>query len=155
MESLIPPFLLFIIFVGTTYYVLIPFFSPVSVISEAGNPRATGLQLRKINLYRQLREIEFEHEMGITSPEDFERSRGDILKETKQVITALEQGATSESPVTEETSTVCPNCSEVVAPDAQFCGQCGTSLGQPCPSCGETVRHGDRFCASCGRGLIN
>ncbi len=154
MESFLPPLFLFIIFVSASYYVLIPFFSEVS-IPQGGEPIVTGLQLRKINLYRQLREIEFEHEMGITDLEDFERSRGDILKETKSVIAALDQGMTSESPMIEEATTACPNCSKDIAQDSLFCGQCGTSLGQPCPSCSETVKHGDRFCASCGRGLIN
>ena len=155
MESLLPPLLLFIIFVGAGYYVLIPFFSQLPIMPEAGDTRATGLQLRKINLYRQLREIEFEHEMGITSPEDFERSRGDILSETKSVIASLDQGVTSEIPLVEESTVVCSNCSETVAPDALFCGACGTSLGQPCPNCGAIVKHADRFCASCGRGLVH
>ncbi len=122
---------------------------------EAAEPLATGLQLRKINLYRQLREIEFEHEMGITSPEDFERSKSDILNETRSVISALEAGTTSEVPVAEEPIEACPNCLAAIDPNVQFCGQCGSPLGRPCPSCRETVKLDDRFCGSCGRGLVN
>jgi class 3 adenylate cyclase/tetratricopeptide (TPR) repeat protein len=48
-------------------------------------------------------------------------------------------------------STICPVCSAPNAPDARFCGQCGTSLAPACTRCGAVLPAGVRFCPSCGQ----
>ena len=49
----------------------------------------------------------------------------------------------------------CRECDRAVAPDASFCPDCGTDLGDPsdpayCAACGERFDDGDRFCSNCG-----
>jgi membrane protease subunit (stomatin/prohibitin family) len=48
----------------------------------------------------------------------------------------------------------CPKCSTVVAANAKFCSECGSSLRSPaCPACGHATQPGARFCIECGAGL--
>lgn len=49
-------------------------------------------------------------------------------------------------------SLTCTACNHENAPDARFCGSCGTPLGarHACTECGATLVPGARFCGSCG-----
>jgi class 3 adenylate cyclase/tetratricopeptide (TPR) repeat protein len=44
----------------------------------------------------------------------------------------------------------CPSCGSDNLPDARFCAQCGSSLGEACPRCGTDLPTDARFCPSCG-----
>ena len=161
MDTVLAPILLFLIFAGTTYYILVPFLSArVLVVGDETNTRATALELRKISLFRQVREVEFEREMGLTNQEDFERTRTDLVTEAAGIMRSLEgapqAGAGGESPPAPAVAaSTCPSCQNPVAPGARFCTHCGTELGSSCPRCGAESSLGDRFCTSCGRGLLN
>lgn len=161
MDTLLAPVLLFIIFTGTIYYVLVPFLSEgIMVVDETTDTRASALELRKINLYTQIREVEFEREMGLTDQEDFERSREDLVTEAAEVLRDLE-GLPPTTPDVEKTPvplaemSTCPSCQTLVARGARFCTHCGTQLGSSCPQCDAATSHDDRFCTNCGRGLLN
>jgi len=161
MDTFLAPTLLFIIFTGTIYYVLVPFLSAgVMAVNDTTDTLATALELRKINLYKQIREVEFEREMGLTDREDFERSRADLVTEAAEVLRDIEGlPATSsdveEPPIALVATSNCPSCQTLVESGARFCTDCGTQLGSSCPQCGVATPHGDRFCTNCGRGLLN
>ncbi len=161
MDTLLAPTLLFIIFTGTVYYVLVPFLSAgIMAVDEATDLRATALDLRKINLYKQIREVEFEREMGLTNQEDFERSRADLVTEAAEVLREIEGlpptlPGVEAPPVPTAVTSNCPSCQTLVEGGARFCTHCGTQLGSSCPQCGATTFSGDRFCTDCGRGLLN
>lgn len=161
MDTLLAPILLFITFTGTVYYVLVPFLSEaVMAVDDTTDTRATALDLRKISLYKQIREVEFEREMGLTDQDDFERSRADLVTEAAEVLRELE-GLPLTSPDVEEPpvplaeTSNCPSCQTQVERGAQFCTHCGTQLGSSCPQCGAATSQDDRFCTNCGRGLLN
>ena len=161
MDALLAPLLLLMVFAGGTYYMLVPFLSaPVIATGDDTAIKVTSLELRKVNLYEQLREAEFEREMGLINDEDFDRTRADLLTETAQVIRELDQSAPGQAviapPVTSPASGLaCPSCAESLEPGARFCSHCGTEVGADCPSCGGVVAPGDRFCVTCGRGLLS
>lgn len=56
--------------------------------------------------------------------------------------------------------TPCAKCREPMAPNAKFCGSCGTpaaaaaaaAAGTPCVKCGQPVADGVKFCSHCGAG---
>ena len=157
MEAFLVPVILFLIFTGAAYYVLVPFLSE-KVLSVGGDEaaRTTALELRKISLYGQIREAEFEREMGLVDDEDFNRTKADLVAEVAEVMRVLEDIPGDHTPPGKgDSASGCPRCGAPVEPDARFCPQCGTAMGSACPSCKATVSSGDRFCASCGRGLLN
>lgn len=49
--------------------------------------------------------------------------------------------------------TVCPDCGTDLPDAANFCRNCGCSVGETCPACGETVSADASFCPSCGEAL--
>ncbi|MEE9162454.1 MAG: zinc ribbon domain-containing protein [Candidatus Neomarinimicrobiota bacterium] len=162
MDLILPPLILLIVFTGAAYYVLVPFLSePVIASGDEFATRTVSLELRKVNLFEQIREVEFEREMGLINDEDFDRTRTDLMAEAAQVIGDLE--GSSSGPTTTVTSTVgppaaapvCPACELPLDPGARFCSSCGTEVGRECPSCREIASPGDLFCAHCGRGLRN
>jgi len=186
MDTLLPLVVLILVAIGLVYYVLVPFVSEkVAAVGEDAATRATALELHKVNLYKQIREVEFEREMGLIDEEDFDRTRADLLTEVAQVMRQLEgahedrvapegpsgpsggrtsrrtpegsPSGTGPAPAAAE-ELVCPGCGILLVPGARFCSSCGTAVAPPtagCPGCGAPVQSGDRFCASCGRGLLN
>jgi hypothetical protein len=47
----------------------------------------------------------------------------------------------------------CPQCSETVRPEFNYCPRCNLQLNPICASCGKTARFGDKFCPYCGQTL--
>ena len=158
MDTFVAPVLLFVIFSGVVYYVFAPFLGPqVLAIGDEAETASLALKMRKISLYEQLREAEFEKQMGLVAENDYVRIRSDLMDEVAGVISASEMaapGGTAEVVATGEDD-ACHNCGAMVESDARFCEQCGDQLGGRCPVCGAKVQLQDHFCGQCGRGLIN
>lgn len=47
----------------------------------------------------------------------------------------------------------CPNCNTAVPTEAQYCPECGESIGTSCPECGTRVDRQANFCPDCGSDL--
>ncbi len=160
METIIAPIILFLLFTGSAYYVLEPFLAqPVMAADDDRETASTALELRKISLYQQIRETEFEHEIGMTDQEDFERTRTELVVEAAEVLQTIEGSPTEAKPAALGTppsvlELSCPNCGTPAGPEARFCADCGSALGKVCPQCGTQAGLGDRFCSACGRGLL-
>lgn len=151
---------LFLIFLVATYYVLVPFLSAkVEPVGEDAADRTTALELRKVNLFKQIREAEFEREMGLINDEDFDRTKADLVAEVAEIMRELEGMPGNQAPPENgAAASGCPSCGTPIAPGAGFCTHCGAAVAPPtagCPGCGATVSPGDRFCDGCGRDLLN
>ncbi len=163
MDTFVAPVILFLVFVGAAYYVLVPFLSgKVITVGDEAATRSKALELRKINLYKQIREAEFVREMGLINEEDFERTRVDLITEVADMVGELEGASVSgkvlDDMVSAPAAPSCPSCKAPLTPGARYCSQCGTEAAPPmagCPGCGAVAAPGDRFCANCGRGLLN
>ena len=157
---MIAPLILFAMFAGGIYFVILPFLKTVpSTTLTTMDENLEALELTKVNLLTQIREVEFEHAMGIVSTEDFDRIRGELVSETGSVISQLESlgdfpgKATDDAAVLSTTEIECPTCGQPVKPDSRFCSSCGASLLNSCPACGHSVDASYKFCTACGSKL--
>lgn len=161
MEALLSVILLILIFIGSAYYVINPLLSEKVLLADGEiDSKAKVLELRKVSLYKQLRDVEFEKEMGLVEAEDFVRVKADLLSEVAEVMQQIE-GKPSNSNQREhlsidaEIKLICPECHASIELGARFCSHCGLKLANACPHCGAVTSPSDRFCATCGRRLKN
>jgi hypothetical protein len=150
---MIAPIILFIVFVLMSYLVIKPF------LASAGNS-ATILhddtdekvkELEKISLLKQIREVEFEKEMGVTSDEDFQRIKSELVQQVSGYLGKDKSAVIDSKHVVSGSEINCPGCSGTISKSDKFCGSCGTSLKIPdCPNCGETITPNAKFCSNCG-----
>ncbi len=148
---MIGPIILFVLFVISTYFVVKPF---LSTSTGATNPVQDNTpkpeELQKISLLKQIREVEFEREMGITVEEDFQRIRSELVEQVGGLLKRQGKSAKKGSKSLSGTTT-CGHCHKSVSPDDKFCGHCGKSLDKTrCGTCGTTVVPEAKFCSGCG-----
>ncbi len=53
----------------------------------------------------------------------------------------------------QQLSQSCPYCHASIAPQSQFCGQCGKNLAGTVCRCGATIASGAKFCGQCGNSI--
>lgn len=157
MDLVLTAVILVFILLAALFYILTPFLSEKTVSeSEATHDRTTALQLRKVDLHKQIREAEFEREMGLINEADFERTKADLEAEVAAVKGDLDSGPEDRTkPAAAIIEAVCTGCGAPIEAGAKFCSQCGVAVGEVCPGCGTAVLPGDRFCTNCGRGLLD
>jgi len=80
--------LTFLLVIG---FVIQPLFSNSRRNPFAGGRREEMLQLRKRNLYRQIKEAEMEFEMGSLSDEDYVRTRRQLKEEASRILAQIEE----------------------------------------------------------------
>jgi len=151
---MIIPLLLFILFVATTYYIVHPLLSPaLSAESIVDDDSQEDIHLRdKINILQQIRELEFEREMGITIEEDYQRIRRELLQEAGRVLGPEKESAkpAGKKSKSKKGKKVCSSCGNSVSREDRFCATCGVSLAPACTQCGEPLIANARFCTQCG-----
>ena len=102
------------------------------------NHRATELQERKDAIYEAIKDIEFDHQMGKLSDEDFQELRQQYKSEAVDLVKKLVQAqpkrgkAKSRQPKKKKQTSgalkFCWECGAEINPDDKFCGSCGTNL---------------------------
>lgn len=133
--------------------------------------------------FQALRELNFDHQLGKITEEDFvvfeanlkqhaadvlraldrweaaaDADLDDVLEQAVSARRAVLQGLQAEALRGDGAS--CPACGRQVAADDKFCPSCGAALPAlqdaavlACPRCGRPAEPGDRFCAGCGQAL--
>ncbi|MFQ6610331.1 MAG: zinc-ribbon domain-containing protein [Fidelibacterota bacterium] len=147
---MIAPIILFIVFVISAYFVVKPFITEAAgVQNQVPDKTPSPTELQKISLLKQIREVEFEREMGITVEEDFQRIRRELVEEVGEL---MDKKSASPSKGTKSSSAKqCPNCNESVSAEDKFCGHCGKSLKKSsCGTCNANLAPGAKFCSECG-----
>ncbi|MAT96247.1 MAG: hypothetical protein CL608_03815 [Anaerolineaceae bacterium] len=110
-----------------------------------------------------LRDLEFDHQLDVVSDEDYARTKGQLMTQAAQ---ALEQQVEVRGELDELIETAvrakrggtnqpltCQHCQEQLAPDDNFCPQCGRIAQVNCPVCQQAGTPGDNFCTGCGTSL--
>jgi rubrerythrin len=96
---------------------------------------AEGLLARRDRIYGELRELEFDRDVGKLGAEDYEEARDRLETEAARVLRALDARASTveaeiERDVRElrDNRSICRDCGASVAPSARFCPACGADL---------------------------
>ncbi|MBT3251736.1 MAG: zinc ribbon domain-containing protein [Candidatus Marinimicrobia bacterium] len=150
---MIAPIILFIVFVLMSYLIIKPFLAgagnSATIIHDDTDEKVK--ELEKISLLKQIREVEFEKEMGVTSDEDFQRIKSELVQQVSGYLGKDKSAGNGSKHVVLGSEINCPDCNETVSKSDKFCGFCGTSLKNPgCPKCGETITPNAKFCSTCG-----
>ena len=86
------PFLLFIIFIATIFYTIQPLFMEINLdLNEKKITLKVAKKRQLKSLLKQIREIEFERDMGIISKEDFIRTNNELRLEASKIINEIDK----------------------------------------------------------------
>ena len=142
------PILLFIIFISAFYFTIHPLFSKKSYkLDSETNQTEMTKKRRLINLFKQIRETEFEHEMGITAEVDFNRTRDELKSEATILLENVKQSKHLDI-------INCNKCNCENETSNKFCFYCGTNLKKlECPKCQTELNKSDKFCSQCGTSI--
>ncbi len=121
-----------------------------------------NLEQEKFNVYAQIKEADFEYEMGKLSYRDYRYQRQELMQKAAEIIDEIESHMHHTSQISDTSSpspprdSGCPECASPVKPGAKFCAICGTQLGTHdlCAECGAANPKGSKFCGHCGEGLV-
>ncbi len=80
------PVVALLLFVGVVWYLVAPLFDAEPPFTAEDEDRES-LHLRKRALYKQIKELEMDYEIGNLSAEDFQSARQDLKKEVAEIMT--------------------------------------------------------------------
>lgn len=133
----------------TGCYVLFPLFREPKEAPELDLPDETEMDRlldRKAVIYRNIKDLDFEHAMGRLSDEDYRRLQADDKNDAALLLQKLDQlGASGDldsaiekdiaarktalaAPKTERKMFRCPACGAETVPGKKYCADCGKRL---------------------------
>ena len=94
------------------------------------------LDERKVSIYENLRDLQFEFRLGKLSEQDYQATKRDLQRELAGVLAEIDKlkaqlGAeTVVKPVSRPPSgkNVCPHCRASFTENLKFCGECGKPM---------------------------
>jgi hypothetical protein len=104
---------------------------------------AAHLELRKAQIYENLRDLQFEYRLGKLSDADYQKTKVDLQRELAKVLAEIETLAPAQAkaaaaapapkPVAAKVSAanavlVCPHCGAKFDQPMKFCGECGKAM---------------------------
>lgn len=95
------------------------------------------LELRKAQIYENLRDLQFEFRVGKLSDADYQKTKIGLQQELAGVMAEIDRmraggGAPAPAPKKSEAATsagtVCPHCNATFPKPMKFCGECGKDM---------------------------
>ena len=149
------------ILVMTIPIVIKPFLNDKSI--ESSNPADSGLDNlgdRHSELLLALRDLDFDHQIGKVTEEDYGALRETLLVQAATALETREKQDAEQDARLEEairlrrdkqsTTRECSQCGASLDLSDRFCRVCGKPVETTCPKCGEKMRPSDLYCNSCG-----
>jgi hypothetical protein len=133
------------------FYVLAPLFrDPEKATSAEFLPETELDRLleRKSVIYRNIKDLQFEHSMGRLSDTDFHRLDADYKNDAALLLQRLDQLGASSGLDEAMEKEIAARKSKLYGSDAALSGE-----NPRCPSCGAEIAPGKKFCADCGKRL--
>ncbi|RMF86762.1 MAG: zinc-ribbon domain-containing protein [Nitrospirae bacterium] len=118
--------------VAALAFTLLPFLRPRA--AGAGvDLEAEDLFLAKEYVYANIKDLDFDHQVGKIEDEDYQRMRSSLKREASEILDRIERlrGPARREALEREIArrrgngAACPACGAAVAADARFCPQCG------------------------------
>lgn len=136
--------LFFSIFLSLCWFVFSPLINNTGDFTLISDDEQVAIEIYKKNLYKQIREVEFEKEMGILTEEDFQYVKQGLISEAGELMDIK-----MENPVSQKIGK-CPECKTELYDRNKYCSGCGLELSY-CSSCGSVTLPTDSFCSKCGK----
>jgi NADH pyrophosphatase NudC (nudix superfamily) len=145
--------------VGAVVFTL--FIRPQDIEEEVVASPTEALEARKVQIYENLRDLQFEYRVGKFSEADYQKSKSELQKELERVIKQIEV-AESDVPAVAAAAAAtytCPHCQHTSDQKLKFCGECGKPMSgetdtppavPTCAKCGATFDREMKFCGECG-----
>jgi hypothetical protein len=130
-------------------YVLAPLFREPTAALDVDLLAETALDRlldRKSLIYRNLKDLEFEHAMGRLSEDDFGRLQADYKQEAVNILVKQDQLGASEGLDEAIEKDIAARKSRLFA-----AGAARVQEAPRCPACGAEIIAGKKFCADCGQ----
>jgi hypothetical protein len=143
-----------------------------AVVDDELSPEIEELAGQRDAAYRAIRELEFEHQLGNLSQQDYETLRERYRSEAAGILRQLERARRPEKetvPVSAGSEAqrqprgaaasaravgrTCRACGLAARASDRFCRHCGAALERICPACQTPRPSGDVFCGGCGARL--
>jgi hypothetical protein len=94
------------------------------------------LEQRKVQIYENLRDLQFEYRLGKLSDEDYQKTKVDLQRELAKVLAEIDtlQPAQAKAAVAAAESKpkpdgkTCPHCGAKFPLALKFCGACGKAM---------------------------
>jgi hypothetical protein len=96
------------------------------------------LELRKAQIYENLRDLQFEYRVGKLSDADYQQTKTGLQTELAGVLAEIDKlkgaapqapaAAPKASPKTRPDGAVCPHCGATFPKPMKFCGECGKAM---------------------------
>ncbi len=111
--------------------------SPVAEVTVVVARQRKELEREKRALYKALRELEFDYQMGKLSSRDFEEANSRYRSRALAILKALDEVPSDgrariedelRARVEKQRRQNCPGCEQPNDPDAAFCKKCGRAL---------------------------
>lgn len=134
---------------GAGYYVLLPLFREPKSLPGADLPAETELDWlleRKAVIYRNIKDLDFEHAMGRLSDADHGRLQADYKNDAALLLQKMDQ--LGDSAVLDETIE-----KDIAARTSALSAGKTRQKNLRCPSCGAETSPGKKYCADCGKRL--
>ena len=132
-------------------YILAPLFKGTDAALDIDLLAETELDRlldRKAVIYRNLKDLEFEHAMGRLSESDYRRLEADYKNDAVNILAKLDGLGASEGLDESIEKDIASRRAKLFAPDS---GR--RQETKQCPSCGAEIIAGKKFCADCGQRL--
>ena len=131
------------------YYVLSPLFRETKEAKDTGLPDETELDRlldRKAVIYRNLKDLNFEHALGRLTDADYRRLEADYKNDAALLLQKQDQLGDSKDLDNALESNIAARKAALfaAAPDRKT---------HSCPSCGADIVPGKKYCADCGERL--
>ena len=135
--------ILIMILLATVVYILQPYWRKRAVVnSGSGNGQLIDLVEKRDCLLAQIKELEFDHEVGKVSAEDFAEINARYRTETIDILRRIDGRSGNNRPA-QKLEEELGQLRSQRKKGMKFCGQCGNSVGKQ-----------DRFCLDCGHPLL-
>jgi hypothetical protein len=151
--------LFFAALIGLTVVAVIcyPLFRGGSAMAPGA--RETALDLVELEkkrdiTYAAIKELDFDHQMGKLSGEDYRQIKRKYEEQAVAVLEEIDRLKGKVPPPSRKPAPpLCPGCGRQLKAGEKFCSNCGQGLSSHCPGCGGEVKEKDKFCNGCGQAL--